>query len=157
MQNTREYVKQLGGIIVNLQTCGFFSCERLFKPIYQRKVFIKLALRCNIAQTNFILIANFTTFNSNPEIKNVWYLVHSTPFPIKSYKSLWHLIIYDFSGAYIKDWSKYQAMERDLRDQVVLGHRVVERVKELLELEDTGMRLSKSFQSSSNKSLNGNV
>lgn len=48
-------------------------------------------------------------------------------------------------------------MERDLRDQVVLGHRVVERVKELLELEDTGMRLSKSFQSSSNKSLNGNV
>lgn len=68
-----------------------------------------------------------------------------------------YLIIYEFSGAYIKDWSKYQAMERDLRDQVVLGHRVVERVKELLELEDTGMRLSKSFQSSSNKSLNGNV
>lgn len=78
MQNTREYVKRLGGIIVNLQTCGFFSCERLFKPIFQRKVFTKLALRFSIARKNFILIANFITFNSNPEMKNVWYLVHST-------------------------------------------------------------------------------
>ncbi|XP_046685795.1 uncharacterized protein LOC124371497 [Homalodisca vitripennis] len=50
-----------------------------------------------------------------------------------------------------KEWIRYQGFEQQYRDKIMLGHTLKGKVKELLDLEDSGIRLSKSLRSTSVK------
>uniref|UniRef100_A0A1B6LK37 DRBM domain-containing protein n=1 Tax=Graphocephala atropunctata TaxID=36148 RepID=A0A1B6LK37_9HEMI len=44
-----------------------------------------------------------------------------------------------------REWATYQGFEQQLRDKIILGHTLRGKVKELLDLEDSGVRLLKSI------------